>query len=171
MCDSHRASPTFTELIQNVTQLKRIYHLTLSLGDHNTDDRFSRTNKEKLDFMTASRKVELTSGIVTGVLALVVVGAVAQPGSVLDFLSFLPFYLVPSLLVAVGSYVHAIRRKTLGLVILLIGGLILTVMILLLTFGGVFYFHGFWGGLLSLAPSATAIVTLITSLIVHFRNN
>jgi hypothetical protein len=46
-------------------------------------------------------------------------------------------------------------------------GLNLTVMIFMLTLGGVFYFYGRWGGLLSLQPSATGILTMIASLLVR----
>ncbi len=121
--------------------------------------------------MTASRKVELTSGILTGVLAVVVIAALTQPSDVSGFLRLLPFYLVPSMLVAIGAYIHAVRRKNSGLVTLLIGGSLLTVMIPLLTLGGVFYFYGFFGGFLSLAPSGTAILTMIAASYVRSRNN
>ncbi len=115
--------------------------------------------------MTALRKIELMSGIMTGVLALAVPCILAPPRSVGEFLRLLPFYLVPALLVAFGSYVHAVRRKTRGLVMLMVGGSILTLMIFILTLGGVFYFYGVWGGLLGLTPSAMAILTMIVSLI------
>lgn len=115
--------------------------------------------------VTALRTVELISGIATGLLSLVVSCSLALPRSLLEFLGLLPFYLGPALLVAVGSYLHAIRRRSSGLVMLLIGGSILTVMIVTLTFGGVFYFYGLGGGLLSLAPSAMAILTMIAALL------
>jgi hypothetical protein len=116
--------------------------------------------------MTALRKVELVSGMLTGVLALAVSCILALPRSALDFLALLPFYLVPALLVAVGSYLDVFRQKTSGLVMLLVGGSILTVWSFIVTlFGGLFYFYGLWGGLLSLAPLATAILTTIASLL------
>jgi|SRR5882762_5077748 len=113
--------------------------------------------------MTNLRKVELLSGILTGVLALVVSCTLAPPRSILEFLELLPFYVGPALLVTVGSYFHAVRLKIRGLVTLLVGASILTLMIFGLIFSGVFYFYGLWGGLLTLTPSATAIVTLIAS--------
>jgi hypothetical protein len=112
--------------------------------------------------MTALRKVELICGITTLLLATAVSCTLALPRSVLQFLDLLPFYLGPALLVAVGSYFHAVRRKTGGLVMLLVGGSILTIMIYPLTLGG-FYVYGH-GGLLSLA-SATAILTMVASLL------
>jgi hypothetical protein len=115
--------------------------------------------------MTALRKVELISGITTGVLALAVLCTVLRPPFVTDFLALLPFYLGPAALVSFGSYIHAIRRTTRGLVMLMIGGAILTVMIFIVTlFGSLFYFYGLWG-LLSLAPPATAILTMVASLL------
>ncbi len=113
--------------------------------------------------MTGLRRFELTCGITTLLLATAVSCTLALPRSVLQFLDLLPFYLGPALLVAVGSYFHAVRRKTSGLVMLLVGGSILTIMIFPLTLGG-FYVYGHWGGLLSLA-SATAILTMIASLL------
>jgi len=104
--------------------------------------------------------------MVTGGLAIAVLFTLLRPQSVLDFLASLPFYLGPALLVAVGSYLHAIRRKTSGLILLLASGSILTVGALLATLGGVFYFYGIWGGLLGLTPSAMAIITMIASLLV-----
>ena len=103
--------------------------------------------------MTISRKVELISGILTGVLATAVSSTLAPPQSVLGLLRLLPFYVGPALLVAVGSYVHAVRRKTSGLVTLLVGGSILTLMIFGLVFGGVFYFYGLGGAAKSSAIS------------------
>lgn len=119
--------------------------------------------------MTLLRRIELVCGMTTLLLALAVSSTLALPRSVLDFLSLLPFHIGPALLVAVGSYFHAVRRKTSGLVMLLVGGSILTIMIYPLTFGG-FYLYGLWGGLLSLA-SATAILTMVASLMVRRAAN
>lgn len=113
--------------------------------------------------MRLLRKIELICGITTLLLATAVSCTLALPRSVLQFLDLLPFYLGPALLVAVGSYFHAVRRKTGGLVMLLVGGSILTIMIYPLTLGG-FYVYGHCGGLLSLA-SATAILTMVASLL------
>jgi len=94
--------------------------------------------------MTALRKFELTCGITTFLLAAAVSCTLALPRSVWHFFDLLPLYLGPALLVAVGSYLHAVRRKTSGLVMLLVGGSILTIMIYPVTFGG-FYIYGLWG--------------------------
>jgi hypothetical protein len=116
--------------------------------------------------MTVSRKVELISGITTGLLALAVSGTLAPPLSVLQFLRLLAFYLGPALLVAVGAYVHAVRGQRWGFVILLVGGVILAGIGFIVTlFGGLFYFYGLWGGLLRLAPSTMAILTMVASLL------
>ena len=125
--------------------------------------------------MTLSKKFELAGGATTGVLA-VVLGVVAQfirhgahtfelyrlwPGLLLgDLIAFV----IPGLLVAIGSYVHSVARKTWGFILLLVGGIFLSVMMPIHFFGGVFYFYGFGGGLLRLSPSAMAILTIIAAL-------
>ena len=91
--------------------------------------------------------------------------SLAPPQSVAEFLSVLLVYVGSALLVACGCYFHAVRQETKGLVLLMIGGSILTLMVFTLTFGGAFYFYGLWGGVLSLAPSTMAILTMIAALL------
>lgn len=103
-----------------------------------------------------SKKFELAGGATTGVLA-VVLGVVAPfirhgahtfelyrlwPGLLLgDLIAFV----IPGLLVAIGSYVHSVARKTWGFILLLVGGIFLSVMMPIHFLGGVFYFYGFGG--------------------------
>jgi hypothetical protein len=118
--------------------------------------------------MTPLRKVELMSGVATGVFGLAISCTLFRPRFFVELLGIIPLYLGPTILVAAGSYFHAVRLKTSGLVILLASGSILTlVMISSSLFGGLFYVYGLRGGLLTLAPSATAILTMITSLLVR----
>jgi hypothetical protein len=121
-----------------------------------------------------SKKFELAGGAATGVLG-VLVGLVAPfvrhgshtfelyiswPGLLLgDVVSFV----IPGLIVALGSYLHSVARKTWGFVLLLVGGTFLLVTMPIHFFGGVFYFYGLWGGLLRLSPSAMAILTIIAA--------
>ncbi len=84
------------------------------------------------------------------------------------------FWLGPPLLVVIGSYVHAIRLKLWGFVLLWIGGVFLALMFLFLLFAGgkflqILYF-GWWKALSALAPGAAAIVTLILSYAVGARS-
>lgn len=124
--------------------------------------------------MTLSRKIEFASGMITGVLGffpdLSKHGAHTfelfrlWPGLLVDALLL---FIVPGLLVAIGSYLHAAREKTSGFVILLVGGIFLTVMMLIHIFGGVFYVFGLLGGVVILSQSLMAILTMISSLVVR----
>lgn len=121
--------------------------------------------------MILVRKLELTSGVATLVLGLIAPfcrDGVADtfrlyrlwPGLLLDASIF---FIVPGLLVAIGSYLHAVKRKTVGFVVLLVGGIFLTLMMLIHMLGGVFYVFGFWGGMAILSQGLLAIVTMILS--------
>lgn len=120
------------------------------------------------------RKFELAGGMATGVLG-GLAGIVAPfvrygvgifelyrswPGLLIgDLISFV----IPGLLVAVGSYVHSVGRKSWGFVLVLVVGIFLVLIIPIHFFGGVFYFYGLWGGLLRLSPSAVALLTVIAA--------
>ena len=124
--------------------------------------------------MTLSRKFELVGGVATGVLGLVAPfckhGAHTfelfrlWPGLLLgDLVSFV----VPGFLVAISSYIHTRQEKTLGFVMLMVGGIFLIVASLMYFFGGVvFYAFGLWGGIMALSQSVMAIATVISSLVV-----
>jgi len=81
--------------------------------------------------MTFSRKFEFASGMITGALGFFPPfckhGTHAfelfqlWPGLLLDAMLL---FIIPGLLVTIGSYFHAARNKTSGLVILFIGGMI-----------------------------------------------
>jgi hypothetical protein len=123
--------------------------------------------------MTLSRKFELTGGVATGVLGLVAPfcrhGADTfalfrlWPGLLLEALVL---FIVPGLLVAIGSYVHSVGLKTWGFVMLSVCGMFLTVMSLIYFFGGaIFYLFGLSGGVIVLSQSLMAIITVISSLV------
>src|SRR5258708_1161544 len=107
--------------------------------------------------MTTSRRAAALCALLTPFLALIVLCPMLRRTSFSQFLQAIPFYLGPALLVAVGSYVHAIGRKKSGFVILVIGGSILTLGMLLAIFGGAFYVYGLWGGLFGITPHVLAI--------------
>ena len=125
--------------------------------------------------MTLAKKLELTSGVATLMLGLAAPfcrHGVADtfrlywlwPGLVLDALVL---FIIPGSLVAIGSYLDAVKRKTVGFVVLLVGGIFLTLMMLIHMFGGVFYVCGFWGGIVILSQGLLAILTMILSLAVR----
>ena len=124
--------------------------------------------------MTFSRKFEFACGIITGALGFLPPfckhGAHAfelfrlWPGLLLDAVLL---FVLPGILVTVGSYFHAARNKTSGLVILFIGGIFLTLMGLIHFFGGVFYVFGLLGGTVVLLQSLMAIITMVSSFVVR----
>ena len=124
--------------------------------------------------MTFSRKFEFASGIITGALGFLPPfckhGVHAfelfrlWPGLLLDAVLL---FVLPGILVTVGSYFHAARNKTSGLVILFIGGIFLTLMGLIHFFGGVFYVFGLLGGTVVLLQSLMAIITMVSSFVVR----
>ena len=131
--------------------------------------------------MTFLRKLEVACGVATAVLG---IAATAQMFS-LDLnisrrleesfpvsrwlFGALVLYILPGLLVAFGSYIHASRLRSWGLTMLLIGSFLLTIMFVLLVLNLAFYTTNtlFW---LNLLFAALAIVTVIVALLVHFRD-
>jgi hypothetical protein len=73
-------------------------------------------------------KSELSAGVGTVVLALVSSGFFIIATKSSDVLEGSLHYVGLALLVAIGSYIHVIRGRIAGLVILLLSGLILTAM-------------------------------------------
>lgn len=123
--------------------------------------------------MNMWRRIELFCGISCGVLGLLPFflkhGAYAfdlfrsSNGNLADAL--LLFFL-PGLLVAVGSYFHAVRTRTAGLILLLVGGIFLTLMMLVHFFSGaVFYFFGVAGGFAILLQGLLALVAMISVIV------
>ena len=121
-----------------------------------------------------SKKFELAGGMATGVLGVVlalVAPFVRYGSNTLELYTLWPGLLlsdiiafaIPGLIVAIGSYLHSVARKSWGFVLVIVGGAFLLVTIPIHFFGGVFYFYGLWGGLLRLSPSAMAILTIIAA--------
>src|SRR5213593_2711693 len=98
--------------------------------------------------MTFVRRLEIGCGIATVVLALVSTVMVEvpriTPGFMREQLLGMAVYLAPALLVFLGSYFDADRRKIWGLVMLWFGGLLLTLWLVIGVLGGVLYVYGLW---------------------------
>ena len=123
--------------------------------------------------MNMWRRIELFCGIGCGVLGSLPFflrhGAYAfelfrsSSGNLMDAL--LLFFL-PGLLVAVGCYFHALRTRTFGLVLLLVGGIFLTLMMLVHFFSGaVFYLFGVPGGLAILLQGLLALIAMLSVIV------
>jgi len=77
-----------------------------------------------------------------------------------------------AVLVAIGAYLHAVRSKIVGLVMLLVGGIPITgISIADGLAGGLFLFCGVREGILILTPAALAIVTMIGSIVTRRARN
>lgn len=115
--------------------------------------------------MSFSRRIELVSGIVTGLLWLAywVALDLRVDGLALEgFLAALILFGITGLLVAVGAYAHAVRGKTWGRLMLTVGCAFLILGFLVSAFGGT----GIYGGLVlftTFAPSVTGIITVLAS--------
>jgi hypothetical protein len=120
--------------------------------------------------MNMWRRIELVCGIGCGVLGPLPFflrhGAYAfelfrsSSGNLGDALVL---FFLPGLSVAAGSYFHAVRTRTFGLILLLVGGIFLTLMMLVHFFsGGVFYLFGVPGGLAILLQGLLALIAMIS---------
>ena len=118
--------------------------------------------------MSLRRRIELVSGIVTGLLWLaysLALGPGNPNNSYLYLESLLDGFIgfgILGLLVAFGAYAHAVRGKAWGRVVLTVGCALLILVFFLMAFGGV----GYYGGLVlftTFAPSVTGIITVIAS--------
>lgn len=119
------------------------------------------------------KRIELFCGIGCGVLGVLPFflrhGAYAFElfrSSPENLAEALLFFLLPGLLVAVGSYFHAVRNRNFGLVLLLGGGILLTLLMLVLFFSGaVFYLYGPPGGLAILLEGLLALIAMISVMV------
>jgi hypothetical protein len=125
--------------------------------------------------VTVLRKVELISGVATGLLALFgpssfslavfMYSDFTVKEKTLGLLSLFVTYIGPAILIAIGSYIHAVRQRVSGLVMVLVGLLILTIIEFVVFVGGFFYALGTWSSAVTLLPWASAIVTMIAALL------
>ncbi len=125
--------------------------------------------------MTVLRKVELIGGIATGFLALFgpssfslavfMFSDFTVKEKVLGLLSIFVTYVGPAILIAIGSYIHAVRQRATGFLMVLVGCLVLTIIEFIVFVGGFFYALGTWSTAVTVLPWASAIVTMIAALL------
>lgn len=121
--------------------------------------------------MTTSRRIELFCGCLVALLGLIIPFAKhgshtfeldrAFPGFILGYVLL---FGLPGLLFMIGAYLHAVKQKTAGLVIVILIGLFLTVLGVIFFFGGGFYVFGLRQGTLVFTQAGLAAVTAILSL-------
>jgi hypothetical protein len=124
-----------------------------------------------------SRKLELSCGVLTALLAIIVsLMAIRDDYQTAlrlenefhpfgDFLIVAVRFILPGILVALGAYVHAVKQEAWGRVAIILGGLFLSSMFLFNLFLSLtFRRTDLWLGLNFLLP-VLAIVTIIASLI------
>ena len=126
--------------------------------------------------MTIVRKLEVFSGVTTCLIGLAIAGYLLRTDLetvrrldldysevFLGLIGMLLFFIIPSLLIGAGSYVHAIRRRSQGRVMVIIASLFVTI-----TFVQIFFTTGYQPVgviqsrfVLTIAAMATLIISLI----------
>ena len=126
--------------------------------------------------MTIVRKLEVFSGVTTCLIGLAIAGYLLRTDLetvrrldldysevFLGLIGLLLFFIIPSLLIGAGSYVHAIRRRSQGRVMVIIASLFVTI-----TFVQIFFTTGYQPVgviqsrfVLTIAAMATLIISLI----------
>src|SRR6267143_389124 len=86
-----------------------------------------------------------------------------------ELLVALIIYVLPGLLIGIGSYLHASRLRTWALPLVIIASSYLVIVFLLLLFAPAFYGPSLFAWL-NLSLAALAIVTAIVSLAVRFSD-
>lgn len=115
------------------------------------------------------KKIELFGGILTFLISLFAWAFVLVPKGGSD-LGEISLYLGSPLLILVGSWFHVFRRRTLGLLILLLSGSILIAILTMAALGGaIAYRYPLRQGLLVLAPLPFAVITMITGLLMTLK--
>jgi hypothetical protein len=123
--------------------------------------------------MSVSRIIELCFGMLT-VLSGLASGYLFLSGPPYGWDRTLRYFLIlilPTCVIGLGVYVHALRRESWGLMPILTGGLILSLYLLsiLLSFDWRILFSlGYWGWCIA-TPGTMAFITMLVSLINHKR--
>jgi hypothetical protein len=124
--------------------------------------------------MVLVKKLEIAGGVLTAIFGLLP-PFVKHGGQTVElfrlwpglFLDFVLLQVVPGVLVAIGSILHACKGKTSGFVLLLLGSIFLILLTLVYVFGGaIFYWFGLRGGVVVLSQALLALLTVISSLVV-----
>lgn len=126
--------------------------------------------------------IELCFGIATGLVAVLnpvslfqvehTFNTVLDKEAVAGLFGLLLMFIGPGLLVAIGSYLHALQEKTIGFVLIMIGGSILVLEFPILIIGsfgayGLVYTQGLAPALYMLLPSPLAALTMIAAFLVR----
>jgi len=117
--------------------------------------------------MPHPRMVEFIGGLMTGLLGLALSFYLMKPAeSVLDYSDLFTIPTLAAVLVAVGAYVHAIRRKSWGAVLVWVGGMFLVMQLSFMLLGHhrVLMFLG-WLGVFLFLPGIAAVFTTVASLL------
>lgn len=114
------------------------------------------------------KKIELFGGILTFMVALFVTITVLVPLSGFGAVD-LVLYLGSALLILIGACFHVFRRRTLGLLILLLSGFILVAFLVIATLGRALGYFYVSRGPLVLAPVPFAVITMIAALFVRLK--
>ncbi len=117
--------------------------------------------------MTSTAKVEISCGLATPLVALMIPFAVNGMHTFDLFRSFpslledaLILSICPGLVVALGAYMHAVMQKSWGRVLLWIAGIFYAILSPLVFLSDAY--HAGWSlALLGFTPAALAIVTLV----------
>ena len=113
------------------------------------------------------QKLEILSGLATGVFAIAVTALVTCPRFAGDILGN-GIYIGLAFVIAVGACLHGLRLKRAGFVVLVASAVLLvSISIGMALAGGLFLFCGAGDGTLILTPSAVAIVTMAFSIAVR----
>ncbi len=118
--------------------------------------------------MFSTKKIELSGGIGTLMFAIVncfnsfVESNRAKLG-VWDYLFVILVWIILPIVIAIGSYVHAVEQKSWGLTMLFIGGVFSTLALVYITF-----LIGVSNriAILSIMPSVMAILTMLYALLI-----
>jgi hypothetical protein len=124
--------------------------------------------------MRLARTIELVFGVATALGVVVLVVATSRPFPKLDMvvpflMAALFFVLLPGFLVLAGAYAHVVDKKRYGRIFLAVGTLLTCALLLIQLFGGAFYLYGPRMIIAVVAPSVTALVSLVASLIPEER--
>src|SRR5262245_60904108 len=121
--------------------------------------------------MRLTGKIEVISGSATALSAIIIAIIVRCPVFAND-VGGIGIHIGLALLVATGSYVHAAQRKTAGLVMLLVGGILEIALLAVFALGGgLLLFCGIREGMMILTPSVPAIIAIIASLVTRRHPN
>jgi phosphoglycerol transferase MdoB-like AlkP superfamily enzyme len=103
--------------------------------------------------MSTTRRLELISGVASGILGIIVILSASTLSQHSSYLGVFVLWVVPEMFVAAGAYLHAVKNSSRGRLMLLIAGIVPA----LLTLQNIVFF-----GELAYVVGATAFLLLAT---------